>query len=689
MNEKIQEIKLKLKEVATKSLEKAFCNCEEVINKNTLLYNDLLLMKGDYYEVTKQYNENIIDYNQQSRTISKIRKSFLFLVDKLEEKKISPAENNKANLPEGNKFISALNKPSKNVEVEITINGDINDFTPVARKKLMDSIENFLELPNGVITIKRMNSGSIKITISLPEDQAQKLKEGIENGYFTETGIRAINFLGAKQEPIKPKKSKVKTPLGGRRFIQLLEVLDNSEIRQFKQFLDSPIFNNNKKIKAFFQLILKYHPNYHTSRLNQEYIFKKLFPEKAFNEKMLRQLFSRCRKMIEEFLIQIQLEQEDKNLLLQKALKKRNLNKEALNVERRILSNFSNLDYKSSKDYQKIISLLDLDNQLENLQTYGNLINTDLFLRTLEEYELISKFKIALIHLERNTILSQKVSTIIEELDNLQIIDNPNLTNPLIEIYSNLLNIYLDKPNAKILFEQTQQYLEENGQFIPKTDKKLIYRFLLNYRVQNFSKETTQEIFTLYKYGLKQNLLSDEKGLISPVAFFNIINIVLVQEQFDWANSFIQDYQDALPQENREILIKLSKATILFHQKEFEKALLLLENRDEQIIHPIYRMRVNLLEIRLLYEQFDKRENQYDFINKKIWALEKYLQRNKIFPQRISNSYMQFLQIMKKLFRLKYMNTVNLALKEKIIKDFKESSSSSYKLWLSQKLEEI
>ncbi len=88
----IQEIKIRLKDVASQGIDLALPAVKAALSPNTDAYNDLLLLEGRYQEVMKQLLEGVISNENSAIEINKIRKDLLNFIDSLQEAQFKQAD---------------------------------------------------------------------------------------------------------------------------------------------------------------------------------------------------------------------------------------------------------------------------------------------------------------------------------------------------------------------------------------------------------------------------------------------------------------------------------------------------------------------------------------------------------------------------------------------------------------------
>ena len=81
---------------------------------------------------------------------------------------------------------------------------------------------------------------------------------------------------------------------------QLLESLGIKELRRLEEYLSSPFHNKNERLRKFFSLLRKVHPNY--QKLSKQQLFQEMFPKKkAYKDSDIRVLASDLTKHIKKF----------------------------------------------------------------------------------------------------------------------------------------------------------------------------------------------------------------------------------------------------------------------------------------------------------------------------------------------------------------------------------------------------
>lgn len=86
-----------------------------------------------------------------------------------------------------------------------------------------------------------------------------------------------------------------------------------------------------------------------------------------------------------------------------------------------------------------------------------------------------------------------------------------------------------------------------------------------------------KEAFELYKSGISSGLIL-ENGQISKKAYSNTLVLALLVGEWEWAETFLSDYKNYLPEHERDNTYRHNLATLFFKQKQFEKVLQSLQS---------------------------------------------------------------------------------------------------------------
>lgn len=96
------------------------------------------------------------------------------------------------------------------------------------------------------------------------------------------------------------------------KLIILLKNLNKEEFRRLGKFLNSPFFNYAIPPIRLYEALKKFYPNFDSPKMTKEYIWKKVHSKEAFQTNKFWQLTSKLTRLVEQFLIHIELDKQPK-----------------------------------------------------------------------------------------------------------------------------------------------------------------------------------------------------------------------------------------------------------------------------------------------------------------------------------------------------------------------------------------
>ena len=135
-------------------------------------------------------------------------------------------------------------------------------------------------------------------------------------------------------------------------FIDILKTFHPTELKKFREFLDSPYFNKRKKLLELFDIITDYYPFFTDENFSRESIYYKLYPGEIYNYGKINEGLSA-------------LYQLSVNFIRQAAFENNNIYPDVTFVEelrKRSLKNIFNLFIKNSDS--KKAKFVDIDSNL-------------------------------------------------------------------------------------------------------------------------------------------------------------------------------------------------------------------------------------------------------------------------------------------------------------------------------------
>ncbi len=467
---------------------------------------------------------------------------------------------------------------------------------------------------------------------------------------------------------------------------EILLKLTKIEFRNLEEFLLSPFFNKNQNILKLFYI---FKDNYHlltTGMMAQEDIFKQIFPKEKFDDVKSRKLLSNFTKLVEQYLIILELENNkvNTNIILLNAFKDRNITKSFESLKQIILKEKTLGIKMNEKYYQDMVNLY-----AQMLSYHADSISPEYeaLITKLEESQnykfIISKLNInylsSYVKNNSNKNFSQRnwgFDDVIKFIEK----SKAEIKEQHPVVYLHYLNFRMTSDDETTSdFNEMKQFIEEH---IDQLDKQSIRFFLMNmnnYCVKlywNGSNEALNDILRINSYLDDKDILFLGRK-VNANNFLTVVNLSLKLNAVQWVENFLNKYKDKFPEELKDSTVYLTLSRILFARRDFDKALFALGK--VKYINYFYYINSKLLLCKLYYEL-----NYLKEISSIIESIKQFQKRNDNIPNAMNKAINNFLSYLKKLVRMKTNPSERLSYEE-IIK----STYTAEKEWLADKVKEL
>ncbi len=470
-----------------------------------------------------------------------------------------------------------------------------------------------------------------------------------------------------------------------------LILLSADEWKQLGRWLQSPWCNSNKKLAESYNLLKRFAPDFSAKDLSKEYLFGKLYPEKEYNDRWIRNILAELNGQIESFLVhqRVNESKELKTLLLGQEWNKRQqelrLTKLAELYQRRSSANKN----KSWEDYL-------LDCYWNDLLYYRQASKQDAPAQKqylldandgLDHFYLLGKMR----YLAELKGREQLTAELYDELDkSMQLLNSikANTFIPAVELYQLKYQEPI-QPTEEYYQHLYQSYLEHFDSLSIR-DQQIFYFYLLNTRIRMYlggELHLQKEIFEFYLKGLKKGLLLQE-GILSEKTFLNAVTLGNLSQQFKAVEKFIKDYNPSLRIESQADANIWGHSHCYFHQGNFEKVTSLL--RDHNFKQDVFDLHGRMLLFQSYCEIYYTDSSYWVLLNNYGQSFDKYIRRLKYMSDRRKKSYLTFSKYVKRIY--KSLNDPNVPISEhfnQLKNDIEQEETIQGKKWLLRKIDEI
>ncbi|MCB0634134.1 MAG: hypothetical protein R2824_15520 [Saprospiraceae bacterium] len=476
--------------------------------------------------------------------------------------------------------------------------------------------------------------------------------------------------------------------------VQLLKALDAGEFKDFARWLRSSWCSSNQHLITLYRILKKHYPEFSSERLTKQWLYAEIYPGKAYNDKVCRNLLSELSVQIREFLVLKRVRKDP--LLFQKTLISEYQNRIKpdwfIKESKKLLDQ---IEEQQPQNWENRLDCLVLNEQLyfsphTLYRQQKNPGPLEAAAQALEEFYLLGKLRILNERLERRKKFAQQEGKKDQQLDTSFLTSeavNEIVKNPVFNIYyQRILNRDL---SLEMQFERSEQLFRSTVDQLPDKDQQILYHYLLNDTARLSQKGNTQiltRMLDLYKFGIDQNLLIyDQK--ITESTFLNIVSLAAGLKDFDFLEQFIPACLILLPASSIDDAHTWAKAKVALEQDKYEQCIEILKDYSFQGFVFIYRTRFLLLQA--FFEQFLRDDTYYPFFKSYCRRTEMNMRNEKRLSQARKTAVIKFTQYIRKM--AKWKDDVNATGEQldRIVEDLEKERNIQGKFWLKAKLDQI
>jgi len=391
------------------------------------------------------------------------------------------------------------------------------------------------------------------------------------------------------------------------KFITYLRNLSSKELTGFGKFLSRNCENQEAPL-AVFNYIKGFRPDYSDEkRLNIDFAASKIFEKPWVSTNVdhrikLQNTLSDLFLKLKEFLIQQKAGADSPeahllwlDVLLTKA-QYADATKQLAHIQSEVVARMAT----GEKYYFLKLALPYLDcykiPRKGGLEGYKTLVDCA---SNLETFYAFTQLKLACEIASRRKFFRPEERT---EADGLEVaLPQPEYTpsflaaNPMINIYYQVYLLIRSEDGKH--YDEASDLLLQHAEAIDPEEQLIVLAYLQNYAGNQLLKEKTWVIKKLHELnllGLRHGAFT-LKGLLSAAQYYNIIAVACQAMEFEWAKQFIEEYTGERKAVAGLDTKFLGLGIVAFRQKEFQKALDLLDQVESVDIDETSRSKPILL----------------------------------------------------------------------------------------------
>ncbi|MBK9332677.1 MAG: hypothetical protein IPM96_09840 [Ignavibacteria bacterium] len=385
--------------------------------------------------------------------------------------------------------------------------------------------------------------------------------------------------------------------------IEILKSLSVKELKEFEKLISSPFFSTGRNVVPYYKELKKFYPQFDDEKLNEKYLFTRLYPGKNFSRDIIKKLNSELLKLCYEFLKQLAIKSNriKVNVLTSATALEKGLDFAAaglleeaeklttvMPLNNSYYDNMPLINYARSNYYYNKRNEKNLNNILKNRLDTIDLITKNFFYNQFLYYPFLLLDRNWYEGIQNNIFLNMIGSFDHKNFLKLFTAKKGDPTDVMLlinlyciislkekqetEYFNKLIKLFFD--NLK-LFDSELRYVILNSLFI-------IVKYKFSISDQDMYKKSR---FSIIKFALKNEMHIDPILKYFPRNFFlEYFNFAVSSGEISWAEGYCKKYLSQVRKEDRKSLEDYCSIILLFEYNEYEKCL----NELNEFDHPNY-----------------------------------------------------------------------------------------------------
>jgi hypothetical protein len=460
------------------------------------------------------------------------------------------------------------------------------------------------------------------------------------------------------------------------KLFQLHRTLNALELQQFRDFLHSPFHNKREDCRQLGEILEELREGQFPEK---EDIFRKIFPSAPYDDQRFRLLQSALLGLLESFLA-IQAGRQNRmaqEVMVIEEYRKRGLEKHMKGAWRRaqkLLGEGPQTADALHARHQMELEAFQLEAQKNRI---GNLSYQPL-IDQWDEYYLAVKLRQACSAKAHEAVANTTydyglLDALLDRVDWQRYMYLPAIS---LYYYGYWMQV---RPEEETYFSAFKKELILHNESFPLSERKDLFLLAANYCARKYNEgrsDYAHESNEIYKAGLASGAFL-VRGQLSRFTFRNIVVNALLVGDFEWVETFIEEYQNYLAPHYRESTVSFNRAQLEYRRQNYGRALELLQKSEYRDL--LLNLSAKALLIKVFYEM-----GEYDLLEAHLAAMRTFIRRQKNLGYHEVN-FRQLVQFAQRLLELNPYDTgARIRLKEEVT----ATKAVAEKDWLLRMLED-
>lgn len=484
--------------------------------------------------------------------------------------------------------------------------------------------------------------------------------------------------------------------------VEILKHFSEDDIAQFSDFVISPFFNKNKSVSKLFAELKKHYADFDSENLKKENIWKKIYPGKAFNYGVLKNLIHELAKLLEEYMA-IYKFQDDKiqtdHYMLSGIYDRSMFNffpKKYSVIEKKhadfikannschfyhIFSEITHLNFVHKLNHE-----MDTDAPDEGYKfmVYRVVYFLCVIFRDYADH-IVSKMVTKSAHIKDDfssiffaNFNNENIDKVIDQLKD----DFPKEHKTLL-VYRNMYLSYVNFSSFEH-YETFKKSVFKVANLLPKLElRALCYKLRNIIAIMNQNKVDgrvlQKEALEIWDFLIEQGIFTHLDGTLSEFEFNNYITNVVNLKNDAKLEKFIGVFADKVAEPYKKNAYNYAMANLLYLRKEYDKTLTYVAKLVND--YTLLKLSIRMLQVKCYYEL-----NDYESFILLYNSLKKFDHKNIFGMENSKDILLNICNIVNKLFKIK--NSYD-SIELKFLKNELNDKGLKERIWLNEKIIEI
>lgn len=469
--------------------------------------------------------------------------------------------------------------------------------------------------------------------------------------------------------------------LGSKLYYFLMD-LDESELADFKDFLDSPYFNTKEGPRLLLEYLIQLPSPLvkNEAALEEQAVFSAIYPDRPHHSRAYSKLKNQTLDLLLQYLAQKEYEHDSgrEQVYLLKAFNRRELRKYFPHYYQKSVEKPGPV----VENHFETMFHLEMERSWYHNQAAARSAAPhfeDIFIHLRNDF-LLRRLRLA-VQAENLARVSQQEINLSRFNDLAELRTKNIMALPLIGQLYHALFLTLRYPDRDAGYQELIRLLNDpDTDLLPSTALDF-WLGALNYcvrKLNNGELEFRRESLKVYKQMESAQLLS-YSGDSFALHVKNIISLSTQLDEFEYAGQFL-DRLKGMPQvKHQPHLWTYNRGVYLFALGEYADAESAFNQVRGELEDIFYALDARTFLLRIYYETGNSIG-----MESMLHAFRVFLERNKKVPRASRNRYMAFIKYFRRLLNLPPNRSKRI---QKMIAEIKESAGISSKDWFLEKLE--